>query len=140
MQSLPDLRVVIAKRAAQAAKLILALALIVMAAACATSMPPENFVLRPVASDDDSKRFTYGARVGRGGGSEGGAARSADGGGRQVGGGRGQTISFEQLREGLEDYMALTSYCTQGYFVYDETYNGNEYLLHGECQESKDNE
>ena len=140
MQSLPVVRAASNKKTAQAAKLILAPVLILMATACATSMPPENFVLRPVASDDDSKRFTYGARVGRGGGSEGGAGRSADGGGRQAGGGRGQTISFEQLREGLEDYMALTSYCTQGYFVYDETYNGNEYLLHGECQESKDNE
>lgn len=116
-----------------------------VATACATNKPPENFVLKPVASNDASKRFTYGALSGRGGGpDDAGAGQSERQGGGSAGGqggrGGGQTISFDQLREGLEDYMALNNYCTQGYFVYDETYNGREYLLHGECQESKDDE
>lgn len=134
--------------------LIWVFVLSLFAAACASNTPPEHFVLKPVASNDDSKRFTYGVRVGRQGGGPGrggpggasgggGSGSGPQGSGQQGGSGgpqRGNQVGFEQLREALEDYMALNQYCTEGYFIYDETYNGNEYLLHGECQESKNDE
>jgi hypothetical protein len=33
--------------------------------------------------------------------------------------------------------MQANPYCTQGYFIYDESFDGNKYSLSGECQESK---
>lgn len=46
-------------------------------------------------------------------------------------------ISFDDMREELENYMDVFPYCTEGYFVYDESFDGQKYTLLGECQESK---
>jgi len=46
-------------------------------------------------------------------------------------------VSFDDMRKELEKYMEVFPYCTQGYFVYDESFDGQKYILSGECQESK---
>ena len=46
-------------------------------------------------------------------------------------------ISFDDMRKELKKYMAVYPYCTEGYFVYDESFDGQRYRLLGECQESR---
>ena len=50
---------------------------------------------------------------------------------------RGGVVSFGHMRQELKKYMEAFPYCTEGYFVYDESFDGQEYKLLGECQESK---
>lgn len=50
---------------------------------------------------------------------------------------RGFNVSFADMRDELEKYMESFPYCRDGYFVYDESFDGQRYILHGECQESK---
>lgn len=110
--------------------MILALSLLT---ACATNKLSDLYVLKPVETADLSKRFTYGYAIrGPGGGQQGGGSESSSRNGQS----RERPGSFEDMREELENTMAVIGYCTEGYFVYDETFNGNQYLLHGECQES----
>ena len=47
-----------------------------------------------------------------------------------------ETVDFSAMRKELDIYMDANLYCSEGYFVYNETFDGGEYLLHGECQES----
>lgn len=97
---------------------------------CASPKISPKYQLKTVATEDDSKRFTYGFFAkGPGGGP--GSQPSARGGTRDRG------VNFRDMREELGVYMEITGYCSDGYFIYDETFNGREYLLHGECQESK---
>ena len=49
----------------------------------------------------------------------------------------GFAASFSDMRDELEIYMRTFPYCLEGYFIYDETFDGERYMLHGECQESK---
>ena len=49
----------------------------------------------------------------------------------------GFSADFGDMREELAVYMRQYPYCLEGYFIYDETFDGERYMLHGECQESK---
>ena len=46
-------------------------------------------------------------------------------------------VSFRDMRDELEKYMDAFPYCSEGYFVYDENFDGQKYALLGECQESR---
>jgi hypothetical protein len=70
---------------------------------------------------DGSKRFVYEVRFGSG------SRQSA---------GRSQAPSQEIMEEALEDYFAQDPYCEQGYFLYDQGFDGSSYTILGECQES----
>lgn len=90
--------------------------------ACSSPSVSDRYDLQTLDSEDASKRFTYGF-----------SARGQD---RD----RSRAASVADMRRELENYMAATGYCEQGYFIYDETFDGAEYLLHGECQESQNHE
>lgn len=116
----------------------------VFAASCATTQTSDQYEFSWVATEDMSKRFTYASfaygsaasldeRTQSPGGAQDAPQRSSG----QPGVGR---ISFGEMREDLEDYMAVEQYCTDGYFIYNETFDGRRYLLHGECQESRKSE
>ncbi|MBC6427898.1 MAG: hypothetical protein GDA55_01440 [Cellvibrionales bacterium] len=45
-------------------------------------------------------------------------------------------ISFQKMRKTLAKDARLAAYCTQGYFIYQQSFDGQHYRLHGECQES----
>lgn len=115
-----------------------------LSSACASSKPSEHYNFRALETADQSKRFTYGFSIR----SLGSAGESVLGNTRSVGSSpsdrdsrsRAKPINFEEMREELAIYMSVTEYCNKGYFVYDETFDGTQYLLHGECQESNNNE
>ena len=114
---------------------IFLLILVSILVSCASKKVSDQYQLQSVESADSSKRFTYGFYVQRLGvgspsldGENRGSIRSRP---------RDQTANFEEMRQELKNYMAITGYCSEGYFIYDETFNGSQYLLHGECQESK---
>lgn len=113
------------------------LATMVVLVACSSNKVSELYRFQPVQSADSSKRFTYGLSV-RGPG--GVAERQGNGRGQASAARRNPAADFEDMRDELENYMTVVEYCTQGYFIYDETFNGIQYLLHGECQESKEDE
>ncbi len=95
--------------------------------ACASNSYSELYDFYPVETNTDSKRFRYEFILGTG--SAANSSREAPH--------RGFVVSFDDMREELEKYMDENPYCTQGYFVYDEIFDGNKYTLLGECQESK---
>ena len=109
------------------------LGLAVTLASCASPTISPKYQLRTVETEDESKRFTYGFSARRSALGSGGEAPTR-GAGRQR---RDRGASFADMRKELETYMEITRYCSEGYFVFDESFDGNEYLLHGECQESK---
>lgn len=126
----------------------LILLLAFLAVSCASNKPSGQYEFSLVSTEDMSKRFTYGNILGRpgsslaeraeSGGSAGGASqRSGSQAPRQAEFAR---VSFAEMREDLEEYMAVEQYCTDGYFIYNETFDGRRYLLHGECQESRKSE
>lgn len=49
----------------------------------------------------------------------------------------GFNVNFADMRDELSKYMEVFPYCREGYFVYDESFDGQRYILLGECQESK---
>jgi hypothetical protein len=95
--------------------------------ACASNSHSELYDFYPVETNTDSKRFRYEFILGTG--SRVNSSREAPP--------RGFVVSFDDMREDLEKYMDENPYCTQGYFVYNEIFDGNKYTLLGECQESK---
>ena len=104
--------------------------------ACASKVPSDRYNFSGVQSQDGSKRFVYGYSVRR---SAPGAplAVERDGAARNaVRPRRLETVDFSAMRKELDIYMNVNPYCSEGYFVYNETFDGGEYLLHGECQES----
>lgn len=105
---------------------------------CASSSVSDRYQFESLDTEDSSKRFTYSAFIrGVGGVAQEQGAGQAQG---TAGPARARSVNVEDMKKELEGYMAVTGYCGQGYFIYDETFDGVEYLLHGECQESKNNE
>lgn len=96
--------------------------LALMVIACASPTISDRYEFENVVSEDSSKRFTYGFST------------------RESGRNRPRSASVEDMKKELGEYMAISEYCIEGYFIYDESFDGTEYLLHGECQESKNNE
>ena len=92
---------------------------VLMLASCAGQSQFEDYQFRAVASDDGSKRFQYVLpAIGEG------VEPSSRG-------------NFAKMRDVLGRYLEHTQYCLDGFFVYDETFDGLEYLLHGECRDSQ---
>tara|TARA_R110002073_G_scaffold228312_3_gene389086 strand:- start:244 stop:582 length:339 start_codon:yes stop_codon:yes gene_type:complete len=106
---------------------VLVLSTYCLLSACASNSYSELYDFYPVETKTDSKRFSYEFILGSGSRADG--SRDAPP--------RGFVVSFNDMREELEKYMEENPYCTQGYFVYDEIFDGNKYTLLGECQESK---
>ena len=104
---------------------------VLMLQSCASQTLSSKYQLKAVETEDDSKRFTYGFNIAGFGSSLGGEGPNPSA------NARARSANFEEMRKELETYMQVTGYCADGYFVYDETFNGREYLLYGECQESK---
>ena len=97
-------------------------------AACASHQVSDLYEFAVVDSETDSKLFEYSFVL--------------DPNQRQPGTGKkllpgNFAVSFDDMREALEKYMRAFPYCSQGYFVYDESFDGQQYRLRGECQESK---
>ena len=101
--------------------LLVSLMLLVLCA-CASNQFSRLYQFQQVDSEGPSKLFRYGLTIG-----QGTTVSPAD----------ARRVSFADMRKELEKYMDAVQFCTQGYFVYNETFDGSEYLLHGECQESK---
>ncbi|MEQ8955042.1 MAG: hypothetical protein ACFHHU_04010 [Porticoccaceae bacterium] len=95
--------------------------------ACASSRYSELYEFYPVETKTDSKLFRYQFILQPGERDNNSRAAAPP----------GFVVSFEDMRRELEKYMAENPYCTRGYFVYDEIFDGNKYTLLGECQESK---
>lgn len=106
---------------------VYAILVVSLVAACASSRYSELYEFYPVETKTDSKLFRYEfilrpeQRIN--------SSRSLPP--------PGFAVSFEDMRNELEKYMEANPYCTEGYFVYDESFDGNKYSLRGECQESK---
>jgi len=101
--------------------------------ACATKVASDRYNFSAIDSQDNSKRFTYGFSVRRaadGSSSTDGEPRVSSRPRRQ------ESADFMKMRDALENYMEDYQYCKEGYFVYNETFDGRHFLLHGECQES----
>lgn len=95
--------------------------------ACASSRYSDLYEFYPVETKTDSKLFSYQFILRPD--ERGNNSRAAPP--------PGFVVSFEDMRRELEKYMAANSYCTRGYFIYDEIFDGSKYTLLGECQESK---
>lgn len=54
---------------------------------------------------------------------------------------RASTVSVAprqtEMETALRIYFAMYPYCQEGYFVYDQGFDGSTYTLLGECQESE---
>lgn len=95
--------------------------------ACASSSYSDLYEFYPVETKSDSKLFRYQFILRPD--ERGNNSRAAPP--------PGFVVSFEDMRRELEKYMAANPYCTRGYFIYDEIFDGSKYTLLGECQESK---
>lgn len=71
--------------------------------------------------DDGSKRFVFEVLAGPGG---------------QGGGNRNINLQPERMEAALEAYFVEYPFCEEGYFLYDQGFNGRAYTMLGECQES----
>lgn len=92
---------------------------------CASNSVSDLYDFYPVESDDDRKVFEYRYSIGVAGLADQSSLSSRKG------------FSFADMREELNKYMDVFRYCEQGFFVYDEVFDGREYALRGECQEPK---
>lgn len=70
--------------------------------------------------EDGSKRFLF-------------QVRSGPGAGRPEGRDRPNT---ENMKIALDSYFEQQPFCEEGYFLYDQGFDGNTYTILGECQES----
>jgi len=106
---------------------VVATSVVFLMTACASNRYSELYEFYPVETKTDSKLFSYQfiLRPDERGNSSGASPPP------------GFVVSFEDMRQELEKYMAENPYCTQGYFIYNEIFDGNKYSLLGECQESK---
>lgn len=95
---------------------------------CASSPISDLYEFYPVDSEDERKLFGYRFVVDP-------AQRQTATSKRKVP--LQFAVSFENMREELNKYMGVFHYCLEGYFVYDESFDGQRYILHGECKESK---
>lgn len=95
----------------------------ILLSACASNGVSELYDFHTIETEDDRKVFEYRYPIGV---TDSGKSISS----RKV-------FSFEDMREELNKYMEVFRYCEQGFFVYDETFDGREYALRGECQEPK---
>lgn len=112
----------------KAFKGLVVLSLFTFLCSCATNKVSDLYEFYEIDSVGESKLFGYRFVL--------------DPSQRQVGKNRrsvpaGFAVSFVDMREELEKYMKLYPYCQEGYFVYDESFDGQEYKLLAECQESK---
>lgn len=105
----------------------LAVLVVTLVCACASSRYSELYEFYPVETKTDSKLFRYEFILRPEQGTNNSRAVPPP----------GFAVSFDDMREELERYMQANPYCTQGYFIYDESFDGNRYSLSGECQESK---
>lgn len=96
---------------------------------CIGQVDPPGVISRLV--EGDAKRFVY-TVSGRPQGGRSVEQLEASSTGRSG----SRNLSFDQLEDYLEDKMKLDGFCTQGYFVYDRQYDGRDYRLLGECNES----
>jgi len=93
---------------------------------CATNKVSDLYDFHPIETVDSRKVFEYRYVLGE---SESRQPLSSS-----------KAFSFVEMRKELNKYMDVYPYCNEGFFVYDELFNGREYTLLGECQEPKTNE
>lgn len=91
---------------------------------------PDNFSTETLV--DGSKRFSFSVNSAR---------RNADGiTARDISQGRAAQGApaprAEDMEQALKGYFEIYPYCEEGYFIYDQGFDGNTYTLLGECQES----
>lgn len=48
----------------------------------------------------------------------------------------GNRLSREQIEQSIEAWMLKDGFCQQGFFIYDQRYDGSMYLVLGECREA----
>ncbi len=71
--------------------------------------------------EDGSKRFVFEVLSGPGG---------------EGRGNRNMIPQPEAMETALEAYFSEHPFCEEGYFLYDQGFNGRAYSMLGECQES----
>lgn len=113
--------------------------------ACASQQEirlPDQFETETLV--DGSKRFSFVLNFAP----RFGGAGQADGEGRQqegqpqraptgrAGGTPQRVPSRAEMDQVLEEYFQRYPYCEEGYFVYDQGFDGSRYTMLGECQES----
>ena len=101
---------------------------VLLLTACASNQVSDLYEFAVVDSETDSKLFEYSFVVDPNQRQPGTSKKLLP---------RDFAVSFGDMREELRKYMQAFPYCTQGYFVYDESFDGQKYRLLGECQESK---
>lgn len=98
--------------------LLLASGLVTSCSSTNVNILPDRFETDVLA--DGSKRFLF-------------EVRSGPGAGRREGRDR---LNAENMRLALDSYFELQPFCEEGYFLYDQGFDGNAYTILGECQES----
>ncbi|GEM_PF-1486158 len=104
----------------------------VLAASCAGKeqlIMPDRFDTEIL--QDGSKRFSFSLDFNR----RGRLVSSGD-----AASGRSASVSIAprqaEMERALNMYFEMYPYCDEGYFVYDQGFDGSTYTLLGECQES----
>ena len=93
-------------------------------ASCSSSsvvLVPDRFETEVLS--DGSKRFVFEVNFGP-------TAGRAD---RRSG-----ALDRTSMESALEGYFEQNPFCQEGYFLYDQGFNGRAYTMLGECQESAD--
>lgn len=103
-------------------------ACVIAASGCASNPVSELYEFYPVETNSESKLFEYQFIL------DPAERRSGT---KQTKIPQGFAVSFNDMRAELDKYMKAYSFCLEGYFVYDESFDGQRYILRGECQESK---
>lgn len=108
-------------------------------AACASQQQivmPDRFETETL--EDGSKRFSFNLDFNRSRDDESsqqeGQPQEAPT--NRAGGAPRRVPSRAEMDEILEVYFQNYPYCEDGYFVYDQGFDGNSYTMLGECQES----
>ena len=122
----------------------LSVSLLILLSACAGKeqvLLPDYFDTQILT--DGSKRFSFrldqNPRAGQGSQRQTGSDQEAGRPNRDENsgtGGRQSVPNREEMEEALEAYFEIYPFCSEGYFIYDQGFDGNSYTMLGECQES----
>lgn len=109
-------------------KCLLVLSMLMTIVSCATNKVSDLYEFYEIESEGQSKLFGYGFILDPTKRQAGKSLKNVP---------KGFAVSFADMRKELEKHMKIHPYCLEGFFVYDEVFDGKEYKLLGECQESK---
>ena len=109
------------------APLAICLALLNGCAGSAQVIQPDHYVTR--VGSDNAKRFEFGIRQQV----EASTLRNIRDGQTQAAGNR---FDRQLIEDSIAAWMQTDGFCLQGFFIYDQRYDGSMYLVLGECREA----